>query len=151
MKNTYLYVPNDADLWLWWGGRMGAADLFGDPELSAPDSEWALNAHVSEALGAVRDVLHKRLESCDRVHIGQHYMIPGSRCEVTREREARADTAVREITRLTWDAPFILDHLVDSLGALLRGMPVSGYRDGWVQIEAFLGSNRGRRVIPVWM
>ena len=151
MKNTYLYVLDDADLWMWYGSRMDASDMTDGPGEAASGHEWKLYVSLSDAIGSVRDTLHKRLESCDRVHIGQHYMIPGSRCEVAREREAEASTVVREVTRLTWDAPFILDHLVDSLAALLRVAPVDEYRDSWTQVEAFLNSNRGRRVIPVWM
>lgn len=151
MKHTYLYPLEDGELWLWRAGRMGGSDLFGDPEVGAPDADWVLNAQVADALGAVRDRLMKRLESRDRICIGRQYMIPGSLCEVAQSRERDADQTVREITAEFWDAAHLDGYPYANTYSRLKKVAGQDGRDDWGTIKNFLVSHRRQRLIPVWM
>lgn len=151
-KHSYLYPLRDDERWLWRTARMDGSDLFGTPDPdTAPPSEWVLNVGVSEALGAVRDELHRRLESRPRICIGRHYAIPGSLCESAQAHEIEADWTVREVTGLTWDAPSLGGDVLSLVQVALHRSAGQDGRDDWGTIEPFLTSHRGQRVIPVWM
>lgn len=159
MKHTYIYPIGDEELCLWRTSRMGAEDLFGYPDVDkSPDTEWVLQSRISDALGAARDELHKRLETRDRICIGRHYMIPGSLSEVARSHEWDADRTVREITQKLWDAPHFYGHtFVDVRSRLIKTAGQDG-RDDRDVIDAFCKEHRvtkdnGKRirVVPVWM
>lgn len=152
MKHTYLYPLEDGELPLWRMARMGAADLFGSPEEEPPSATWEHYITLGDALGDAREELHKRLESRDRVCIGRHYVIPGSLCEVAQSHEREADQVVRYVTEQLWDAPVFDRTLFANVWDKLKRTDGRDGSDGWADsICLFLGTHRGRRVIPVWM
>jgi hypothetical protein len=158
VKHTYLYPLKDGELPLWRMARTGAADLFDSPQEEPPSVMWEHYMRLSDALGAARDELHKRLESRDRICIGRHYMIPGSLCEVAQSHERDADQVVRYVTRDLWDAPLFYGITwANVVGTLQRAAGQDG-RDEWAEIQGFCAVNRmskdngkGIRVVPVWM
>lgn len=151
MKHTYLYPVVNNDLWLWRAGRMDADDLFGVPNLNAPDDFWAMNVGIADALGAARKRLFGRLKNRDRICVGRHYAIPGSLSDTAQERQREADLVVHQITSLTWDAPILDSYLSNEMRLLLRQSAGTEGRDEWSEISTFLAAQEGHRVIPVWM
>lgn len=151
MKHTYLYPLRDGELWLWRAARMDATDLFGSPDAdTAPDVEGSLAVGISDALGAARDELHKRIKDRPSICIGRHYVIPDSLCDVAREREVEADQVVRNISYRFWDAAHL--HRIpyaDTYNELKKGAGLNG-RDDWAALQEFLATHRGQRVVPVW-
>lgn len=158
MKHTYLYPIADGELWLWRAARMDAWDLFGSPDLEADGEEWRLHREIGEASAKARDELHKRLKSRDRVCIGRSYVIPGSLCDVAKERAREADATVRDITQELWEAPYFYGHTWAWVIGSLKIAGEGGGRDEWADLQVFCKAHRctkenGKRtrVIPVWM
>jgi hypothetical protein len=158
VKHTYLYPIEDGELWLWRSARTDATDLFGSPGVDAAEEEFQLHVILGDALGSARELLMRRLKRRDRVCIGQSYMIPGSRCEAAQEREAEADSTVREITQELWRAPYFYGTTWANVVSTLKKTAGRDGRDEWPDIQAFCNAHRctkenGKRtrVIPVWM
>jgi hypothetical protein len=78
-------------------------------------------------------------------------MIPGSLCEVAKEREAEADRAVRLITEELWDAPILVGGVYANVWSHLKHVAGQDGRDDYDTIMNFLRTHRGQMVIPVWM
>lgn len=151
MKNTYLYTLPSGARWLWTAGRAGAADLFRSPEVDAPQEDWVKYTGLSDHLGHMRDMLHEVIKEEPRVCIGNHYMIPGSLCEVSQSRESEASEAVRLVTLWTWDAPQLEDTTFFQLRNTLARTAGRDGADSRADLMAFLEASKGRRIVPVWM
>lgn len=151
VKHTYLYPLESGEEWLWQASRCDAVDLFGNPALDAPETLWQLSVKVGGAVANVREEFHKRLESRDRVCIGRHYVVPGSRCDAAQDRAQEADLTVHAVTVSTWDAPPLDGTHYANTFALLSGVAGRDGRDGWEDIRKFLVAYRGHKVVPVWM
>lgn len=152
MKNTYLYTLPAGKRWLWTAGRAGADDLFLSPEAGdGTDADWQAYIGLSNHLGHMRDMFHKVIEDQPRVCIGNHYMIPGSLCEVSQSREGDASEMVRLVTLWTWSAPVLEDTILFQLRTTLNRSTGQNGMDSRADLMAFLDANKGRRVVPVWM
>lgn len=151
VKHTYLYPLEDEEGWLWRVARTSGSDLFGDPDVEAPDGEWLMSVRISEALEEARSELHERLRSRDRICIGRHYVIPDSLHRGARERAKQADGVVSVITRELWEAPVLNGLVYANVVSRLKGTTGRDGQDDWNTISAFLSRYRGRRVVPVWM
>lgn len=152
MKHTYLYRLPEGKRWLWTAGRAGAADLFLSPEAGdGTDPDWQAYIGLSDHLGHMQDLLRKAVEDEPRVCIGEHYMIPGSFCEVSQSRESEASEAVRLVTLWTWDAPTLADTTLFRLRTTLGRTAGRDGADSRAELMAFLEGNKGHRIVPVWM
>jgi hypothetical protein len=152
VKHTYLYRLPAGKRWLWTAGRAGAADLFLSPETGdGTDSDWQGYIGLSNHLGHMQELLHKAVEDEPRVCIGEHYMIPGSFCEVSQSREAEASETVRLVTLWTWDAPVLEGTTLSRLRATLNRPTDAEGMSSRAERMAFLAANEGHRIVPVWM
>ena len=152
MKHTYLYRLPAGKRWLWTAGRAGAADLFLSPETGdGTDPDWQGYIGLSNHLGHMQELLHKAIEDEPRVCIGKHYMIPGSFCEVSQERESLASETVRLVTLWTWDAPELVDTILFRLRTTLNRPTDAEGMSSRAERMAFLEENKGHRIVPVWM
>lgn len=152
MKHTYLTTLPAGKRWLWTAGRAGAADLFLSPETGdGTDPDWQKYIALSNHLGHMQELFHAAIEDEPRVCIGRHYMIPGSLCEVSQEREGMASETVRLVTLWTWDAPELADTILFRLRTTLSRSTGQDGMDSRADLMAFLDAHKGRRVVPVWM
>ncbi len=157
MKHTYLYPLMPGEKWLWRAARMNAADLFGPDDMEESDPAYLLPLRVGDEIAGARTELHRRLKSRDRICAGEHYLIPGSLCEVAQERGRDADWIVRNVTMEIWEPlPFGGIRYANVRMELVKGAGQKG-RSEAEEIRAFCSANRATpenpkpMVIPVWM